>query len=142
MNKILVVLAGGLLLAGCASTGVRVDEKNLQSFKKGETTYSEVVARLGQPTSSTVMADGQRMIMYTYAQAQARPETFIPIVGAFGGGADYKLFERHAYVRFWKGVLTQYSSTQSQFGTGTGLAAGATPADRVSHQPRTDGTAH
>src|SRR5882757_4441545 len=84
----ILLLGAAVVLAGCVAGGVKVEERQLASFQKGQTTYAQVVGRLGAPTSSTLMPDGRRMIIYTYVQTQARPESFIPIVGAFVGGAD------------------------------------------------------
>jgi hypothetical protein len=134
-RHLLFLAAFCALLSGCVSTGVKVDENQLTSFQKGQTTYAQVVARLGSPTSATLLPDGRRMIMYTYVQAQARPESFVPIVGAFVGGADSRsnvvslTFDQN-------GVLETYSSTASQYGAGTGLESGNPPNDRVPDQPR------
>jgi hypothetical protein len=81
-------LLAGALAAGCASTGVNVSDQQTAAFVKGKTTRAEVVAALGPPTGETHMADGTRLIMYTYAEAKARAATYIPFVGAFVGGAD------------------------------------------------------
>jgi len=134
MKKVLTLLACALL-SGCVASGVKVDERNLVSFERGKTTYDQVVERLGQPTGNTLLSDGRRVLTYNYMQAQARPENFIPIVGAFVGGADSRFsfvsitFDDH-------GVLESYTSSQSQYGAGTGFAAGARPSDRVDQQPR------
>jgi hypothetical protein len=113
-----------LLLLGCASTGVQVNEDQLRTFEKGKTTVADVTAVLGQPTTSSLQSDGSRMLIYSYAQAQARPASFIPIVGAFVGGTDAR--SNVVMFRFdAKGVLMDYSSTSSTYGTGTGMAAGA-----------------
>jgi outer membrane protein assembly factor BamE (lipoprotein component of BamABCDE complex) len=117
-------------LAACTSTGVQVDEKALTNFQKGKTSVGDVIAQLGQPTTNMLMDNGQRIIMYTYAQSQARPETFIPLIGPLVGGADVRTsnvmltFDRN-------GLLQSYSSSQSQFGSGTGLASGVSQGDRV-----------
>ena len=124
-----------LALSSCTSTGVQVDERALTSFEKGKTTIADVVARLGQPTSNMLLNTGQRIIGYTYIQAQARPESFIPIIGPLVGGADSH-FSNVSLTFDRNGVLESYSSTQSQFGTATGVATGATPNDRVQDQPR------
>jgi hypothetical protein len=130
-----ITLAGLLVLAACVSSGVRVDEENLAAFEKGTTTYSEVITRLGQPTTNALMPDGRRMLMYTWVQARARPQNFIPIVGAFMGGAD----SRSSSVVIWinaVGKLEGYSASQSQYGIGRGLEAGANPGP-IADQPRT-----
>jgi hypothetical protein len=139
--KQLVLMASLTMLAGCMSAGVKVDEKNLAAFEKGKTTYSEVIAGLGQPTTSTLMPDGRRMLMYSWVQARARPQNFIPLVGAFVGGAD----SRSSSVIIWistDGRLENYSASQSQYGIGRGLEAGSDPGP-VPNQPRAvSGEAH
>ena len=134
-----ILLPLTLAIGGCTSTGVQVDESALTSFEKGKTTISEVVARLGQPTSNILLNTGQRIIGYTYVQAQARPESFIPIIGPLVGGADSR-FSNVSLTFDRNGVLESYSSTQSQYGTATGVASGAMPADRVQDQPRKGGS--
>ncbi|MCP5411442.1 MAG: hypothetical protein H6924_04815 [Alphaproteobacteria bacterium] len=133
--KLLIVLASLLLLAGCMSAGVKVDERNLASFHKGQTTYQEVLARLGPPTTNSLMPDGRRMLMYSWVQASARPQNFIPLVGAFVGGAD----SRSTNVIIWidaQNRLASWSTSQSLYGVGRGLDAG--PAyGPVPNQPRT-----
>ena len=112
-----------LLLAGCATVGREVTENQLQGFEKGKTTLNEVVSKLGTPTSSSSTLEGKRFISYVFAHAQARPESFIPIVGAFVGGSDV----RSSVVTFTfnrEGKLEDYFQSQSATGTGTGLAAG------------------
>jgi sulfur carrier protein ThiS len=129
--------AACLALSGCASVGVKVDEQAMARFEKGKTTYAEVVRSLGQPTSSVVDSNGQRMIMYTYAQAQTRPESFVPIVGLFAGGADVK--SSNVMFTFDRSDrLVSYSSSATQLGAGTGLASGTQANDRVVNQPRSD----
>jgi hypothetical protein len=66
------ILALGLLglLAGCAASGVKVSEQQAQSFKVGTSTYNDVVAALGPPTSTTVNSDGIRMAAYNYTSSR------------------------------------------------------------------------
>lgn len=115
-----------MVITGCAATGVRVDESQISNFQKGKTTYEEVVAQLGQPTEITRKSDGNTTASYIYSEYQTRPETFIPYVGMFVGGGDTRMntamFEFNS-----KGTLIDYSYSQSQFGTNTGIAAGGTP---------------
>ena len=135
MRGSVVAIVLGLLLGGCAATGVQVKEEQLAAFEKGKTTLQEVVAALGQPTGNTLMPDGSRMISYTYAQAQARPATFIPIVGAFAGGVDAR--SNTAMLTFdQRGILKSTMSSSHQQGTGTGFAAGTGVQPQVEQQPR------
>lgn len=128
-----VVLAG--LLAGCAASGVQVKEEQLSQFEKGKTTIPQVVAALGQPSHQMLMPNGSRMLIYSYAQVQTRPETFIPFVGAFVGGADMKT--NSATLMFDQaGVLQSVSASSGATGTGMGLSSGTGAPERVPQQPR------
>ncbi len=56
---------------------------------------------------------------YAFVEAAARPETYIPIAGAFIGGAD----ARSSIVTFsfdGRGVLVDYTIATSQTGTALG----------------------
>ncbi len=83
---VLVLLAG--LLIGCASTGRKIDQSQVQTITKGETTKEQVVARLGSPDRIMKLGNGDTIFTYGYARVTAKPATFIPIVGAFAGGAN------------------------------------------------------
>jgi len=66
----------------------KVDQAQVSRFVVGQTTYDQIVAALGQPNAVAVAADGRRAGTYSYVHEHARPETFIPVIGAFVGGAD------------------------------------------------------
>ena len=109
-----------LTLAACASSGVKIDQAKIEALQKGKTTYAEVLQSFGKPTSNTVLSDGSRMVFYNYFGVQTHPETFIPVVGAFVGGAD----SEHSIVtlNFDKsGVLKDYTASEGGSGTGTGF---------------------
>ncbi len=134
MKRLAIVVLAMISTSACFSSGVQVNPDQVASFQKGRTTYSDVIAALGQPTSQSISADGNRQISYMYVEAKARPETFIPIVGAFVGGADSKT--SFATFRFdEKGILSDYSSTTGQNGLGTGLESGAS-VGRIPNEPR------
>ena len=121
-----------LLLIACTSVGVKVDPAKMADFKKGKTTYGEVIEALGQPTQTMVSDSGDKTIQYAYLSTQARPESFIPYVGLVAGGADTETsmvsmtFDR-------KGILKSYSSSQGGVGAGSGFEAYSQP--RKSAQP-------
>lgn len=131
--KKLVVLVASLLLAGCASSGVRVTDAQLSQFHAGQTTEQQVIATLGTPTMQMHNSDGTSTLMYTYAEARARPSSFIPVVGIFAGGVDSH--SNSAMLTFDKnGVLQRYSTSQGENGTAAGIAVdGGAP---VADQPR------
>ncbi len=126
-----------LQLVACAASGVRINEDQLTVLQKGKTTLEDVHRAFGRPTSSTISSSGDRMVSYMYFEIQTRPETFIPIVGGFIGGADSRT--TMVTLRFDStGVLQDFSSTTSEMGTGAGLASG-TAFDRVEQPKRENG---
>lgn len=124
MKFLRVTVAAAIILSGCASVGREVSSVQMDTLKKGETTTTQAIASLGQPTSVTRTSDGKQIFTYTFAHAQGRPESFIPIVGIFAGGSDVR--SSMVMLTFDKnGILQDYTSTQSATGVGTGLAAGS-----------------
>lgn len=120
MKKSILILS--LMLSACASTGIKVDQSKLAELHKGETTYSEAIQKLGKPTQTIMPGDDTKTIMYVYSSAQARPETFIPIAGAFVGGMDTETSV--VSLRFDKeDILQNITSSQGGYGTGTGFEA-------------------
>lgn len=132
MKKIIVFVIIAFL-AGCVSSGVMISDKQISQFKRGETKESDIVAALGKPTSVSTY-NGARMIVYYGIHAQARPASYIPIIGGLVGGSDVQsssvVFKIGA-----DGVLTDIISNQQATGSGTGFAAGA-PISTVQDQPR------
>lgn len=119
------LLAIGILLAvgGCMSTGVRVSEQEATSFTVGKSTYADVVAALGEPTTTTIDTSGVRVAVYAYSAMQQRPENFIPYIGPFIAGVDTKS-SQVTFVFDRDGILRSTSSSQSQAGAGANLSAG------------------
>src|ERR1700737_255002 len=118
----IVALCGAL--AGCASSGVQVTREQAQSFQIGRSTYSDVIASLGQPPSTTMTSGGQKYAIYSYAAVSSRPQNFIPYIGPLVSGYDTK----SSTVTFTfdaRDTLVNMTSTQSTLGTGAYLAAGA-----------------
>ena len=112
-----------LLVVGCATIGREITDDQLATLKKGETTAAQTVTTLGQPTSVTRTSDGRQILSYVFAHAQARPASFIPIVGIFAGGSDVR--SSMVMLTFDKdGIFRDYTSSQSVTGMGTGFAAG------------------
>jgi len=122
-------------LAACATSGVKIDMNQVATLKPGVSTYADVVGKFGRPTTETMSSNGMRFVTYSYSTAAARPETFIPFVGGFVGGADAQsqvvMFQFGA-----DGKLTGTNSSTSNIGTGTGLLSGGNQAQRT-NQPIT-----
>lgn len=131
-RRFLSVAIAALSLLGCAASGVKVAPGQLSSFKKGQTTAAEVVSKLGNPTSRSITADGREMLIYNYTAYQARPESFIPLIGPLIGGADIQT--SMVWFQFGTdGKLTDYYANNSAVGSGSNLAAPPTP--RTPSQP-------
>jgi len=128
-----LLLAGLIVLGGCAATGVQVKQGQLEQFKQGETTKQDVMAALGKPTTQMRNSDGTSTLLYTYAEYRTRPETFIPFIGGFIGGADTN--SSNVSLTFDQaGKLLSYSTSESELGTGMNIAAGQL--EPVHDQPR------
>lgn len=125
----IIVFGVCALLVGCASSGTKVSEQQAEAFKVGSSTYSDVVAALGEPTSTTVATNGTRIAAYNYTSIRSQPQNFIPYLGPLVAGYD----NQSSSVTFTfdpRGILTASTSTQSGTGTGANLAAGANAATR------------
>lgn len=121
--KTIVIALFAIITGGCVSVGTQVKLDQLSGFTKGITTYSDVVARLGTPNTVSTKSNGTRSATYTYVHSQARPETYIPFIGGFIGGADSKV--NTAEFTFDKeDKLLEYSLSESNYGSGMGFAGG------------------
>lgn len=57
---------------GCTTTsGVQVQQAQLSSFQKGVTTDEDVIKALGAPTMSSATSEGERVLIYSFAQYKA-----------------------------------------------------------------------
>lgn len=131
--KTVICVMVACVLAGCAASGVKVSERHMESLQPGVTTRADVIRLLGEPTSVSTHFDGTSMMVYSHVRAQARPASFIPIVGAFAGGSDVSAST--VMLRFdASGRLMDTSTNQTNVGTGLGFQAG--PAVQPLDQPR------
>jgi len=113
----------GIAAAGCTTTsGVQVQQSQLASFKKGITTDTDVISALGGPTTSSVTSDGERVLVYAFAQYKIRGSTFVPVVGLFSGGSD--MTTNSVVFKFDRDrKLISYAASESQINSGMGAAA-------------------
>jgi hypothetical protein len=86
MKSVLAILSL-VFLASCASAGVQVTDEQLSLLRINQTTYPEAVALLGAPTSES-RTGLIHVAAYSYATTSTHAATFVPVVGAFAGGAD------------------------------------------------------
>jgi len=66
--------------------GEQISEEVLNSFKKGVTTYDELIAKLGKPNSEQDIK-GLKTVTYTSSKGEVKvdPVRLIPIIGSFFG---------------------------------------------------------
>lgn len=120
MKHFALIAVCALALAGCVSAGTEVSEQQASQFTKGVTTERQVIAKLGEPTATTLKSDGTRVDVYTYTRAAPNAVDFVPVVGLLAGGAHGKTtnvtftFDR-------TGVLTGYETTASNVDVHTGI---------------------
>ena len=125
MNKIMVFILSACLLVGCVSVGRKIDQSAANRIEKGKTTREQVIRLIGSPDQITIRGD-DTVFLYQYMRATAKPETFIPIVGAFVGGANVQnqmimiTFSPDGKV---KDVLNTRGSTEASQGLATGNKA-------------------
>lgn len=110
-----------LLIGGCATTGTQIDAGQVKAFERGVTTRAEIESKLGQPNMVQTLPDGRAILTYTYAHAQARVASFIPVVGLFAGGSDVKAQTVSIFLDA-QGHFESSQSVNSQYGSGLGLA--------------------
>jgi outer membrane protein assembly factor BamE (lipoprotein component of BamABCDE complex) len=112
--------------AGCASVGRKIDQSKVDQIKKGETTRDQVLKSLGSPDQITKTGDGNVTFLYLYSHASAKGATFIPVVGAFAGGANVQ--SQFLRVTFGgDGIVSDFASTVTSTETGMGADAGSKP---------------
>lgn len=114
MRNLLIALVVMFSFAACTqTTGTRVDSNVTGKFIKGKTTYAEVVAALGKPASSNVLASGDKIIFYNMGQSKVSATTYIPIVGGLIGSTSSG-GEQHIFTFNEKQILKQH--TVSEYG--------------------------
>jgi len=122
MRKVLFIglIIVALALTGCASSGnPKVADFNpATQIEYGKTTKAEIKAMLGEPNAKKYGANGKEVWAYTYAQAQAKPATFIPVIGLFAGGMDASA-KKLVFAFDEKGVLQKEGSGEAQIEGGS-----------------------
>ncbi len=88
--KLITTLLFAVLLAGCASVGTPIDVSATSQLVKGKSTEADAIRIFGPPSHKTLNSEGNVMMMWIHTTASAKPESFIPIVGAFAGGTDVR----------------------------------------------------
>jgi hypothetical protein len=115
MKRLLVALAASLLVTSSPAWAhpKEITPEAVAALKPGVTTYPDVLAALGRPTSESFDSSGVRSLAYTTIRTHIKAASFIPYVGLFAGGATGDISV--VYLTFGAdGRLINYQSTTSQ----------------------------
>jgi hypothetical protein len=112
--KLIYCVLGIIALYGCASVGTPIATQNIPKIRKGVTTEAELVQMFGPPLSKTTGSNGKTVEIWLHSSAQAKPATFIPIAGAFAGGATAQSEQLSATLQ--NGRVENYLFTQAHVG--------------------------
>jgi outer membrane protein assembly factor BamE (lipoprotein component of BamABCDE complex) len=135
MKKTFIIIGMAVVICGCASVGRKLDESKVDQIKQGVTTRDQVIQLVGSPDQLTRDGAGNITFQYIYAHAQAKGSSFIPIYGAFAGGANVQ--NQFLTVTFTNNVVSSLVSTYGANEVNTGVNSGAKPAvDQVEANKR------
>ena len=92
MRTFFTLAAAAVLAAGCtmADSGKKISKSQAKKFETGETTYQEVVDKLGKPTNVTTTIENKRKATYSYEEYNQDAVNYIPVAGSLFGGSNKK----------------------------------------------------
>lgn len=125
MKKIISIITLSAIICGCASVGRKLDESKIDQIKQGVTTQQQVLQLVGSPDQMTRDGTGAVTFQYIYAHATTRASSFIPVYGAFAGGANVQ--NQMLMVTFTNNVVSSLISTYGANEINTGANAGSQP---------------
>lgn len=111
-------------LAGCVSSGRKIDQSAADKIEKGKTTREQVINLIGSPDRITRTSSGNTIFMYNYMRATAKPATFIPIFGPLVGGANVQ-HQMYMVTFGADGVVKDYISTYGGSEVDRGVTTGS-----------------
>jgi outer membrane protein assembly factor BamE (lipoprotein component of BamABCDE complex) len=84
----LISIISIFVLSGCASVGNKIDRAGAERIKVGNS-KQDVLSAIGKPDGvGRDAAKGQEIWTYIHMTQTMKPESFIPLAGAFVGGVD------------------------------------------------------
>ena len=84
MKRVFITAVLALFLYGCAHQAEKfIAPDQYSDFKRGVTTYTDVVKRLGEPIGRTNLSSGNYTITYSQADGSTDPMAMVPFVGPF-----------------------------------------------------------
>lgn len=85
MKRIVLVPLFAAMLAGCVTSGTKVDPAVVSTFQPGVTTLEQARTALGPANNTTTLPDGSTVLTYAWTHAAANGASYIPIAGPFVG---------------------------------------------------------
>ncbi len=98
------LLAAALIaaLAGCVSSGPKIDATQLSEIRKGQTTLGEIQKQFGRPNMTSKNMDGSVTAIYVHAEDE-KGVSIAPVSATLTGSLETVTFSFDA-----KGILTDY----------------------------------
>jgi outer membrane protein assembly factor BamE (lipoprotein component of BamABCDE complex) len=124
MKILFCTIAAVMLLSGCVSVGRKIDQSKVAEIKTGQTTRGQVIQLIGSPDQITAMGDGCLLFHYMFVRATPTAATYIPIVGAFAGGANVQ--NESLSITFTNDVVSSLINSYGGNDMGTGASAAST----------------
>jgi outer membrane protein assembly factor BamE (lipoprotein component of BamABCDE complex) len=108
----LLTLIGSFTLPGCWShkMGTELSKEQVSQVRRGMS-RPQVERILGAPNNAVPDGQGGMIFYYTFTNSKVRGSSYIPVVGAFAGGADTQqknvtvYFDRNGRV---KDIISNY----------------------------------
>lgn len=102
--RFITVLFLAVILAGCASSGRKIDQSSVDQIEQGVTTFDQMAATFGPPMSHSYSGEGKLVASWMYF-----------FVGPFGTGQEQQILS----VQFDENkVVEKYTMTQGNPGYG------------------------
>lgn len=124
LARLTILLSIGLV--SCVAMNRKLDSAAVKQIRTGVTTEAQVRQLLGSPDQITRSGSGYTTYTYMFMHGAVKPQSFIPIVGAFGSGVD--MHNQFLTVTLGPdGVVKDFVSNEGATEVGTGLLAGRKP---------------
>jgi hypothetical protein len=99
-----------ILLSGCTYTsGTNVSADQAKQFVVGQSTVSDVEAKLGAPSNSQTNSDGTQTLLYRYDYTHQDATNYVPFYGMVHQQVEQKE-NKTTFVFSPSGVLQSYSA--------------------------------
>lgn len=136
MKNTLIVITTAALLCGCVSYGRKIDQSKVQQIKPGQTTSKQIIGLIGSPDQVTTTGTST-IFHYVFVRATPKATTYIPVVGAFAGGANVQ--NESVIIQMTNNVVSSVTSSYGGNDLGTGANAGSSadlPATTEDKRPK------